>query len=100
MDRLGLLDADECIDHGPIVDALAVPQRLIDGGGDLQLRVPREDRLPAEVGWTRRWGRVEDPAATAIQEARTVGMELDRAAVLVNKAMVERALCRAPGYAE
>jgi hypothetical protein len=89
LDRLGLLGAHERIDHGAVVDASAVPQRLIGGGGDLQLCVPREDRLPAEIGRPRRWGRVEDPAATAIQEVRTVGMELDRAAILVNIAMVE-----------
>ena len=100
MDRLGLLDAHERIDHGSVVDARAVPQRLMGGGGDLQLCAVGEDRLPPEVGRTRRWRCVEDPAATAIQEVWTVGMELDRAAVLVNKAVVERALCRAPNYAE
>jgi hypothetical protein len=89
VDRLDLLDAHESIDHDSVVDASAIPQRLVGGGGDPQLRVPREDRLPAETGRTRRWGRVEDPAATAIQEVRTVGMELDRAAVLVNIAVVE-----------
>ena len=98
-DRRHPLDSQERIDHGAVVDASAVPLRLRGGGRDLQLRVAGADGLPAEVGRARRRGRVEDPAATAIQELRTIGMELDRAAILVDIAVVERTLCRLRDYA-